>query len=135
MGAFLVLVGVLIFGTAAVVGLFHLPIDVLSVAVILAVLGVVTLGFLSTRLAVLVRLDDTGYAVRYLRAAGVKRARWLDVEDVVTGFASEQPVVVIRLRDGRTTTIPVNLLAGSSETFVRDLEEHLNRGHGYRKLR
>jgi hypothetical protein len=58
------------------------------------------------------------------RIAGVMQARWVDVEDVVTGFASGQPVVVIRLRDGRTTTIPVNLLAGSSEVFARGIAEH-----------
>jgi hypothetical protein len=135
MGAFLVLVGVLVFVTAGVVGLFHLPVDVLSVVVILAAVSVVAVGAVASRIGVLVRLDETGYTVRYLRGAGVKQARWVDVEDVVTGFASEQPVVVLRLKTGRTTTIPVNLLAGSSEDFVRDVQGHLNRGHGYRKLR
>ena len=42
--------------------------------------------------------------------------------------------VVLRLRDGRTTTIPVDVLVGSADAFVRDLQEHLNRGHGYRPL-
>jgi hypothetical protein len=132
MGGFLALVGVTIIGTAGVVGLFHLPIDILSVVVILAAVSVVVVGFMVSRLAVLVRLDDVGYQVRYLRRAGVKQARWADVEDVVSGFASEQPVVVIRLHDGRTTTIPVNLLAGSSEDFAKDIAEH---ARGARKRR
>ena len=42
--------------------------------------------------------------------------------------------MVLRLRDGRTTTIPVDVLAGSSDAFVKDLQQHLNRGHGYRRL-
>lgn len=129
MGAFLVLVGALVFTTAVVVGVLRLPMDVLSVVVILSLVAVITIGFLTTRIAVLVRLDDLGYQVRYLRGAGVKKARWSDVDDVVTGFASDQPVVVIRLADGRTTTVPVNLLAGSSEDFARDIAEHAERAH------
>ena len=129
MGAFLALVGVLVFTTAILVGLLQLPLTVLTVVVVAALVAVVAIGFLLTRIAVVVRLDEVGYQVRYLRRAGVARARWADVEDVVTGFASDQPVVVIRLADGRTTTIPVNLLAGSSDDFARDLAEHAKRGH------
>jgi hypothetical protein len=42
--------------------------------------------------------------------------------------------VVLRLRDGRTTTIPVQMLAVDREAFVRDVQDHLQRGHGLRKL-
>ena len=42
--------------------------------------------------------------------------------------------VEIRLRDGRTTTIPVQVLAADREEFVRDLQQHLQRGHGMRRL-
>lgn len=132
MGAFLALVGILVFVVAALVGLLSLPIGVLTATVVVAVISVVAVGFLVSRAAVLVHLDDVGYRVRYLRRAGVKQARWSDLEDVVTGFASEQPVVVIRLRDGRTTTVPVNLLAGSSEDFVRDIATHAKQGRNGR---
>ena len=128
-GALLVLIGGAVFAVAALVGLLGLSLDVLSATVALALVAVVALGFLGRRVAVLVRLDDTGYRVRYLRKAGVKQARWTDLEDVVTGFASDQPVVVLRLRDGRTTTIPVSLLAGSPEDFVRDVAEHAKRAN------
>jgi hypothetical protein len=30
--------------------------------------------------------------------------------------------------------MPVDVLAGSADAFVRDLQQHLNRGHGYRRL-
>jgi len=132
MGGFLVLVGLLVLITALVVGAFDLPVGVLSAVVVLAAVSVVVVGFLVTRIAVLVRLDDVGYQVRYLRKAGVAQARWMDVEDVVTGFASGQPVVVIRLRDGRTTTIPVNLLAGSSDDFAKDVGEHAHKARRHR---
>jgi hypothetical protein len=42
--------------------------------------------------------------------------------------------VVLHLRDGRTTTIPVAALAADREEFVRDLQAHLQRGHGLRPL-
>ncbi len=42
--------------------------------------------------------------------------------------------MVLRLRDGRTTTIPVDVLSGSADGFVRDLQDHLDRGHGYRPV-
>ena len=55
----------------------------------------------------MVRLDDEGYQVRFVRGAGVKQARWKDVEDVVATTVADERCVVLRLRDGRTTTIPV----------------------------
>ena len=81
-----------------------------------------------------VRLDEGGYRVRSVRGAGVREARWKDVEDVTAPTVRGQRCVVLRLRDGRTTTIPVDVLAGSPDAFVRDLQEHLDAGHGYRRL-
>lgn len=86
------------------------------------------------RRTVVVRLDDSGYQVRLVRGAGVQRAGWTEVEDVAATTVAGDRCVVLRLRDGRTTTIPVDVLAGSSDDFVRDLQRHLNRGHGYRPL-
>ena len=43
-------------------------------------------------------------------------------------------MVVLRLRDGRTTTIPVEMLAMDREAFARDLQEHLQRGQGLRNF-
>ena len=124
MGASLALLGLLVLVMAVLVATTGLPTEVLSATVLVVLVLVLGVGFLLSRLAVLVRLDEMGYQVRYLRRAGVRQARWVDLEDVVTGFASEQPVVVLRLRDGRTTTIPVNLIQGSSEDFVKDIATH-----------
>ena len=89
---------------------------------VVAALGVVgrrrSAGGCAAR-AYVVRLDDDGYRVRLVRGAGVSAARWTDVEDAgrpPTRAAS--PCVVLRLRDGRTTTIPVGALAGDREEFV-----------------
>jgi hypothetical protein len=101
------------------------------------VVGVVAFlggGFFLTRRATVVRLDDAGYRVRLVRGAGVKQARWTDVEDVVATTVGGERCVVLRLRNGGTTTIPVRLLGASPDAFVKDLQGHLNRGHGYRRI-
>jgi hypothetical protein len=108
-------------GTGVVVGL------AVALVVGLCALAVV-------RRTVVVRLDDRGYQVRLVRGAGVQRAGWTEVDDVAATTVAGDRCVVLRLRDGRTTTIPVDVLAGSSDDFVRDLQRHLNRGHGYRPL-
>ena len=81
-----------------------------------------------------VRFTDDGYRVQWVRGVGVAAARWKDVEDAVTTTAAGSPVVVLRLRSGGTTTIPVEMLAGDREEFVRDLLRHLQRGQGLRPL-
>src|SRR3954452_18140515 len=91
-------------------------------------------ALLAVRRVVVVRLDDRGYQVRLVRGAGVHRAVWKEVEAVAATTVAGARCVVLRLRDGRTTTIPVDVLGGSSDDFVRDLQQHLNRVHGYRPL-
>ena len=80
-----------------------------------------------------VRLTPEGYRVQWVRGVGAASARWTDVEDAVTTTVVEAPVVVLRLRDGRTTTIPVEMLAVDREEFVRDVQRHLQQGQGLRK--
>jgi hypothetical protein len=134
MGVALALAGLVV--VAAVVGgvLFSWPTAVLTAAVVVSAVAVATLALVLTRLAPVVRLGEAGYEVRWVRGAGVKQGRWKDVEDVVATTVAEARVVVLRRRDGRTTTIPVGILAGSADDFVRDLQQHLNRGHGYRPI-
>jgi hypothetical protein len=81
-----------------------------------------------------VRLTPEGYRVQWVRGVGSASGRWKDVEDAVTTTLAEAPVVVLRLRDGRTTTIPVEMLAADRKAFVRDIQDHLQRGHGLRRL-
>lgn len=134
MGFLLVGLGLLVFLATAAVGLLSWPVAVLTVTVVVAVVAIFAAGFLLTRRATVVRLDEDGYRVRYVRGAGVTRARWKDVEDVVATTVAGERCVVLRLRDGGTTTLPVRLLGASPESFVQDLRRHLDRGHGYRRL-
>lgn len=134
MGALLVLLGVVVLLMTLGVGVLGVPTVVLSVGILLIALLLLAAALVLTRGVTLVRLDDAGYRVRFVRGAGVQQARWTDVEDVVATTVLGERCVVLRLRDGRTTTIPVRLLRTSPEAFVKDLQGHLNRGHGYRRI-
>lgn len=135
LGAVLALVGMVVLLLAVAVAWLSVPPRVLSTGVVVGVAGVVVAGWMLTRRASVVHLDEEGYRVSFVRGAGATRARWTDVEDVVATSLAGERCVVLRLRDGRTTTVPVRLLAGSSEAFVAELRARLDRGHGYRRLR
>ncbi len=134
LGLVLVALGLLTVLTVALAALLDVPALITGV-VLFVVLAVVAAGFVLTRLTPLVHLDEAGYRVRLLRGAGVRAARWRDVEDVVTATVHGHDCVVLRLRDGRTTTVPVAVLDAPREVFVEDLRTHLDAGHGYRRIR
>lgn len=136
MGLGLAAVGLLVLVFAGLAALLSLPGAALGAGLLVALvawLGVLV-GFTLLRRREVVRLDEVGYRVRFVRGAGVRQAGWKDVEDATAPTVEGDRCVVLRLRDGRTTTIPVDVLVGSAEAFVQDLQEHLNRGHGYRPL-
>ncbi len=130
MSAGLVLVGLVEAVLAVLVATVGLPALTLLAGPLLlvALLGLVV----ALRRRPVALLDEDGYQVRWVRGAGVKQSGWKDVEDVTAVSVAGERCVLLRLRDGRTTTIPVGVLAGSEQTFVRDLQQHLQRGHGYR---
>ncbi|MCD4523591.1 hypothetical protein [Nocardioides sp. cx-173] len=133
-GAYLLLLAIVMFAaTAAVAVTQFLPPDAL---VVLLVLGLVGLAVLGARLrsAYVVSFDAEGYRVRMVRGAGVKQAAWTEVAEAGTASPRGVPCVVIRLRDGRSTTIPVQALETDREQFVRDLARRLERGEGLRPL-
>lgn len=133
LGVLLVAVGAAVVLLTLAVAVLALPVTVLAAGVLVAVVVVLVAALLVRRTTV-VRLDQTGYRVRAVRGAGVTEARWTDVEDVVTATVTGERCVVLRLRDGGTTTVPVRLLAADPDEFVRDLRAHLDRGHGYRRI-
>ena len=102
---------------------------------VLAAVGVVALGLLLGLRHWVLRLDEHGYRVRALRSAEARSARWTDVLDLQAATLHGQRCVVLRLRDGRTTTLPVDVLEGDATSLTEALSAHLDRGHGYRRLR
>jgi hypothetical protein len=132
--------GMVAIGTVVVLGvllswLTDLPAAVVSGLVALALVGVVALGLLVGVRHWVVRLDADGYRVRVLRSAQARSARWSDVLDVQAVSEPGNRCVVLRLRDGRTTTLPVDLIEGDPAVLTQALADHLDRGHGYRRLR
>ncbi len=133
-GLLLVVLALGLFVVTALVAILDLTPDLLVVLAVLGLVGVFATGWLLTRRAYVVRLDDKGYRVRLIRGAGVDAAGWKQVEDAVTSTPRGVAAVVLTLKDGRTTTIPVAALAADREDFVRDLQAHLQRGQGLRPL-
>lgn len=129
-GLALALVGLVVFAATAVVALASLPVATVVVVAAAGLLGVGVAGWWVTRRARVVRLDDVGYRVRFVRGAGATSARWVDVLDSGTRLVAGSHCVVLRLRDGRTTTIPVEVLAGHRERFEADVRARLQRGQG-----
>lgn len=134
LGVLLAAVGVAVVLLTLAVAVWDLPASVLSGGVLAGAAVVCVAAVLLSRRTTVVRLDEIGYRVRLVRGAGVTEARWTDVEDVVATTVADERCVVLRLRDGRTTTVPVRMLAVNADDFVRDLQVHLDRGHGYRRI-
>lgn len=132
-GLLVVGLAVLVFVATGVVAVLNLHTLVLVPVALPGVAVIFALGAQLRRTPV-VHLDDTGYRVRLVRGAGVREARWTEVEDAVTATVRNLPCVVLRLTDGRTTTVPVEALDADGEAFVRDLQAHLQRGQGLRPL-
>ncbi|QWC86455.1 hypothetical protein KLP28_07185 [Nocardioidaceae bacterium] len=100
------------------------PALVSAVALFVGV-GTVTGSHLVRRRPWVVRVDDRGYQVRFVRSAGVKVAPWRDVADVGVQRIQGEPCVVLGLRDGRRTIIPAALLSPGPETLLADIEDRL----------
>jgi hypothetical protein len=112
-----------------------LPTVFVSGLVVLGGVGAVALGLLVGVRRWVLRLDANGYRVRVLRTAEARSARWSDVLDLQTATVSGTRCLVLRLRDGRTTALPVDAIEGDPAVLTEALTAHLDRGHGYRRLR
>jgi uncharacterized membrane protein len=125
LGTLLTLLGVIVFVTALMAFVFRWQPWVLGVVALLVVVAVVLMGSLLSSRAYVVRTDAQGYRVRFVRGAGAKSARWSEVEELATATVGGDKCVVVRLKDGRTTTIPVAVLAVDPEQFVREVTKLL----------
>lgn len=126
-GAYLVLLALILVGATVAAVALDLNADLLVVVLALGLLGLIGLGWWLRSRLVVVRLTEAGYQVRMIRVAGVTEARWSEVEDAVAASPRDIECLVLRLRDGRSTTIPVQLVAADKDDFARDVREHLRR--------
>lgn len=134
LGVVLVLVAVLVLLLTVLTATLRWPPEVLLAAGVAGVAGFLVMAWLLLRRIEVISLDEQGYRVRLVRGAGVTAAGWRDVEDAVTADVGGIACVVLRLKDGRTTSIPVAAVAGARDGFVTDLRDHLQRAEGLRPL-
>ena len=125
-GAALVGAAVLVLLTTVLVALLSWPVLVVLVVAGLALLGVLA-TYVATRRIPVLRLDPAGYRVRWVHGAGTHRARWSDVQEAVTGSPAGIDCLVLRLRDGRSTSIPVAAVDHDRYALVTEVRERLTR--------
>jgi hypothetical protein len=120
-GAALVLLGLVVTLVTVVTAVAQWNFWVVGLVAVGGLLAVGASAWWAAYRAYVVRLDGQGYDVRLLRGAGVRRARWVDVAEASTAEVRGVPCVVLALRDGRTTTLPMAVLAGDRDEFVTRL--------------
>ena len=134
LGAAVVVLGILVLVVTLVVVLASAPLAVLWTLALVGLVGIGSAAIYLTKVVYVVRLTDAGYQVRFVRGAGVMQGRWPDVEDAVSANVSGATCLVLRLRDGGSTVIPVAALAADRDDFANDVRQRLARGHGLRPL-
>ncbi len=126
-GLGLVATALLTFAVAGAAFAWSWPVDlVVVVAVVGLVLVFASASWLRSR-AYVVRLDDLGYHVRFVRGAGVTAGRWEEVAEAVAASPRGVPCVVLRRHDGTASSIPVEMLAVDRERFADDVTARLER--------
>jgi hypothetical protein len=130
LGGALVGLALLVFAATLLVAVLDLSVVFVVVVAAVGLAAVLLAGHVLIRRTYVVRLGADGYQVRMVRGAGVRAARWTEVEDAVAANPHGVDCLVLRLRDGRSTTIPVQVLAADREAFARDVRAHLERSSG-----
>ena len=126
-GAALVLLAGLVVVLSVLTAVLDWSFAVVTVVALVGLAGVAGGVWWAARRAYVVRLDLLGYDVRLVRGAGVTRARWADVAEAATADVGGVPCVVLSLRDGRRTTVPVTVLAADRDEFVTRVRALLRR--------
>jgi hypothetical protein len=130
-GGALVVVAVLVLLATLLVAVLQWSPWVLLVVGLVALVAVLAAA-VAVRRRPLLSISDDGYRVRWVRGAGVHAAAWSEVADAVTAAPAGVDCVVLRLRDGRTTSIPVAAVAADRNALVAEVRERLRRAEGLR---
>jgi hypothetical protein len=124
LGTGLVAVGVVVAIGVLLMWWVHAAEPLVTGLVVLGAVGVLALGLLLGLRHWVVRLDKHGYRVRGLRPQA-RSARWSDVLDLQAVNMTGHRCVVLRLRDGRTTVLPVDAIEGGPVRLTELLTAHL----------
>lgn len=125
LGAAVVGLALLVFAGTAVVIAAEIDFAWLFIPLVLGIAVVVGFGWWLRNKAYVLRASAQGYRIAFVRGAGVREARWADIQEAVTTMPGGTPCLELRLKQGGTTTIPVTILGVDREQFVRELQGHL----------
>ena len=96
-----------------------------GVGCLVGVVVVAARAWYLARRAWAVRLTGQGYAVRLLGGVGVTEASWSHIDEVLAASPGGTPCLVLRLRDGRSTRLPMPALAADPDTFAHDVRRRV----------
>ena len=125
LGIGILVLALLVIVATVVLTVVGAPEWVLVILVVIYIAAFAALATWAVRTAWIVRLDDTGYRVRFVRGAGVRSAAWSDVTDLAATDPGGIPCLQLTLADGGVTLIPVEVMDGDRDQFVRDVRERL----------
>lgn len=135
MAVALVVIAVVLLLATIVVALLNITTWVMLVLVVLVPVMITVLAVLLSKRFYVLRLDDIGYQTRFVGGVGAKQARWVDVLDLGVVTIEDARCAQFRLRDGRRTTIPVDVLQTDPEELVREFQRRLTAANGRAKSR
>ena len=125
LGAAVVGLALLVFAGTAVVIAARIDFAWLFIPLVLGVAVVAGFGWWLRNKAYVLRASAQGYRIAFVRGAGVREARWADIQEAVTTMPAGTPCLELRLKKGGATTIPVTILSIDREQFVRELQAYL----------
>lgn len=118
-------IAVLLLVITVVIALMRIDGVVMLIVVVLVPIAITTLAILLSRGSYVLKLDSVGYRTRFVGGVGAKRARWAEVLDLAVVTIDGARCAQFRLRDGRRTTIAVDLLQTDPEELIRELKRRL----------
>lgn len=125
LGAAVVGLALLVFAGTAVVIAARIDFAWLFVPLLLGIAAVIGFGWWLRNKAYVLRASAQGYRVAFVRGAGVREARWADIQEAVTTMPAGSPCLELRLKKGGSTTIPVTIIGIDREQFVREIQGYL----------
>jgi hypothetical protein len=125
LGAAVVGLAILVFAGTVLVIVARIDFAWLFIPLVAGIIAVIGFGWWLRNKAYVLRASAQGYKIAFVRGAGVREARWVDIQEAVTTMPAGTPCLELRLKKGGATTIPVTILSIDREQFVRELQAHL----------
>jgi len=105
-------------------------------AVALTTTAVILAGVLVllARPPLVIEMAPDRYRLHLLRGGGVNSAQWREVESAQTQSTSNGALIVLQLKSGERSFVPLTLLGARAVEAEREIHRRLTTGHGYQPL-